>query len=36
MVDVFDVYSTLKFPSIYEELSAITIVDQLIESQIDC
>ncbi|KAK4721325.1 hypothetical protein R3W88_011558 [Solanum pinnatisectum] len=33
-VEVFDVYHTLKLPSIYEELSAITVVDQIVESQV--
>ncbi|XP_049391657.1 uncharacterized protein LOC125856144 [Solanum stenotomum] len=33
-VEVFDVYCALKLPSIYEELSAITVVDQIVESQV--
>uniref|UniRef100_M1DBV9 Integrase core domain containing protein n=1 Tax=Solanum tuberosum TaxID=4113 RepID=M1DBV9_SOLTU len=33
-VEVFNVYCTLKLPSIYEELSAITVVDQIVESQV--
>ncbi|XP_049372496.1 uncharacterized protein LOC125837407 [Solanum verrucosum] len=33
-VKVFDVYRALKLPSIYEELSAITVVDQIVESQV--
>ncbi|XP_049394672.1 uncharacterized protein LOC125858958 [Solanum stenotomum] len=31
-VEVFDVYRALKLPSIYEELSAITVVDRLVEA----
>ena len=33
-VEVFDVYRALKLPSIYEELSAITVVDRIVESQV--
>ncbi|XP_049344024.1 uncharacterized protein LOC125808353 [Solanum verrucosum] len=33
-VEVFDVYRALKLPSIYEELSVITVIDSIIESQI--
>ncbi|XP_049359553.1 uncharacterized protein LOC125824249 [Solanum verrucosum] len=33
-VEVFDVYRALKLPSSYEELSAITVVDHLVESQL--
>ncbi|XP_015168673.1 uncharacterized protein [Solanum tuberosum] len=33
-VEVFDVYRALKLPSIYEELSAITVVDCIVESQV--
>ncbi|XP_015165283.1 uncharacterized protein [Solanum tuberosum] len=33
-VEVFDVYRALKLPSIYEELSAITVVDHIVESQL--
>lgn len=33
-VEVFDVYRALKLPSIYEELSAITVVDRIVESQL--
>ncbi|XP_015167843.1 uncharacterized protein [Solanum tuberosum] len=33
-VEVFDVYRALKFPSIYEELSVITVVDHIVESQL--
>ncbi|XP_049381305.1 uncharacterized protein LOC125845836 [Solanum stenotomum] len=32
-VEVFDVYRALKLPSIYEELSGITVVDPTVESQ---
>ena len=32
-VEVFDGYHTLKLPSIYEELSSITVVDRIVESQ---
>ncbi|XP_049388027.1 uncharacterized protein LOC125852317 [Solanum stenotomum] len=31
-VEVFDVYRTLKLPSIYEELFAITVVDRLVDA----
>lgn len=31
-VEVFDVYHALKFPSIYEDLSSITVVDFTVES----
>ncbi|XP_049344141.1 uncharacterized protein LOC125808482 [Solanum verrucosum] len=33
-VKVFDVYHGLKLPSIYEELSAIIVVDRMVESQV--
>ncbi|XP_049364129.1 uncharacterized protein LOC125828855 [Solanum verrucosum] len=33
-IEVFDVYRALKLPSIYEELSAVTVVDHSIESQL--
>ncbi|XP_015060228.1 uncharacterized protein LOC107006106 [Solanum pennellii] len=33
-VEVFDIYRALKLPSIYEELSAITVVDKILESQV--
>ncbi|XP_049347854.1 uncharacterized protein LOC125812396 [Solanum verrucosum] len=33
-VKVFNVYRALKLPSIYEELSAITMVDHIVESQL--
>ncbi|KAK4737918.1 hypothetical protein R3W88_001615 [Solanum pinnatisectum] len=33
-VEVFNVYHALKLPSIYEELFAITVVDQIVESQV--
>lgn len=33
-VKELDVYRALKFPSIYEELFVITIIDQIVESQI--
>ncbi|KAK4737888.1 hypothetical protein R3W88_001585 [Solanum pinnatisectum] len=33
-VEVLDVYRALKLPSIYKELSAITVVDQIVESQV--
>ena len=33
-VEVFDVYRALKLPSVYEELSAITVVDKILESQV--
>ncbi|XP_049375772.1 uncharacterized protein LOC125840848 [Solanum verrucosum] len=32
-VEVFDVYKTLKLPAIYEELSAITVVDEAMASK---
>ncbi|XP_049373451.1 uncharacterized protein LOC125838435 [Solanum verrucosum] len=32
-VEVFDVYRALKLPSVYEELSAITVIDLAVESQ---
>ena len=33
-VEVFDVYHALKLPSIYEELSAITVVVRIVELQL--
>ena len=33
-VEVFNFYRALKLPSIYEELSAISVVDQIVESQL--
>ena len=33
-VEVFDVYHTLKLPFLYEELSAITVIDRIVESQL--
>ncbi|XP_049391413.1 uncharacterized protein LOC125855726 [Solanum stenotomum] len=33
-VEVFDVYCVLKLPFIYDVFSAITVVDQLVESQV--
>ncbi|KAK4724157.1 hypothetical protein R3W88_026936 [Solanum pinnatisectum] len=33
-VEVFDVYRALKLPSVYEELSVVTVVDHAIESQL--
>ncbi|KAK4712875.1 hypothetical protein R3W88_018782 [Solanum pinnatisectum] len=33
-VEVFDVYCALKLPYIYEELSVITVVDRIVESQV--
>lgn len=33
-VEVFYVYCDLKFPSIFEELSAVTVVDHIVESQV--
>ncbi|KAK4716340.1 hypothetical protein R3W88_014678 [Solanum pinnatisectum] len=33
-VEVFDVYRALKLPSIYEELSAIIVVNRIVESQV--
>ncbi|XP_049394594.1 uncharacterized protein LOC125858852 [Solanum stenotomum] len=33
-VEVFDVYRVLKLPSIYEELSDITVIDSIIKSQL--
>ena len=32
-VEVFDVYCALKLPFIYEELSNITVVDHIVQSQ---
>lgn len=32
-VEVFDIYRALKLPSVYEEMSAITVVDLAVESQ---
>ena len=33
-VEVFDVYRAFKIPSIYEELSSISVIDQIVELQL--
>lgn len=33
-VEVFDVYSALKLPSVYKELYVITVVDHIVESHV--